>query len=219
MGRVESYYRNSFEWALRQLRARQLERGVHRILQLAEADAVRGNGSREFALAERETRLLRRSLRQEPPKVNGFVCDAGLGGLARWLRACGYRAVWDPSLDDAAVIREAAARGFILLTTDSGMMERGVLRYRKIPSIWIPPHLKIPQQLKLVRGRLSLVLQPAFRCMACGGQLDAITREEAGDRIPPRTARWLNQFHACTACGKLYWEGTHWQRIQAALRQ
>lgn len=35
-----------------------------------------------------------------------FVCDCGLGGLARWLRAAGYEAWWNnPVQDDALVAR------------------------------------------------------------------------------------------------------------------
>ena len=72
-----------------------------------------------------------------------FVCDAGLGGLARWLRAAGYDAVWQTELDDAGVIREAQRRGATLLTTDTLMMERGVLRDGIVPGVhdtrpWMP---------------------------------------------------------------------------------
>jgi hypothetical protein len=62
--------------------------------------------SSSFALA-----LVHAELRQSRGETKSFphqfFCDAGLGGLARWLRGAGYDAQWNPDLDDAAAIREA----------------------------------------------------------------------------------------------------------------
>src|SRR5438445_13726891 len=64
-----------------------------------------------------------------------FLCDAGLGGLARWLRAAGQQALWRPDISDNALIQEAARLSAAVLTTDSLIMERGVFRDRLIPSL------------------------------------------------------------------------------------
>src|SRR5688572_102938 len=90
-----------------------------------------------FALASQHAALVRRSgvFRCFP---RSFVCDAGLGGLARWLRGSGFEAFWKPELDDAAVIREAQHQQATLITTDSLMMERGILRDGVVPSVFVP---------------------------------------------------------------------------------
>ena len=53
-------------------------------------------------------------------------------------------------------------------------------------------------------------------------QPDEIVRQLQGaavaERIPPRTARWKDEYFVCARCGRLFWEGTHWERIRERLR-
>jgi uncharacterized protein with PIN domain len=145
-----------------------------------------------------------------------FLCDAGLGGLTRWLRAAGYEADWIPDVDDGVLIVEAQRRGAILVTTDSMMMERRILREGIVPALWVPPAFKMHEQLALVLRELRLPLRQP-RCMHCGGKLQIVDKEAMRERIPPKTYLWLNEFFVCEKCGQLFWHGTHWQRIRYQL--
>jgi uncharacterized protein len=151
-----------------------------------------------------------------PEPSRPFLCDAGLGGLARWLRAAGYEAIWIPEVDDDQLLHEAARRGAIILTTDSILMERRVLRDGVIPGVWVPPTFTMPEQLGLVLGELGLEPRES-RCMSCGGELRAVEKEAVRKRIPPKTYLWRNEFFECARCGKLYWHGTHWENIAKRL--
>jgi len=53
--------------------------------------------------------------------------------------------------------------------------------------------------------------------MNCGGTLARGSKEALRDRIPPRTFRWLDEYFVCTSCGKLFWHGTHWEKIRHEL--
>jgi uncharacterized protein with PIN domain len=159
---------------------------------------------------------LRRIETKDFPKH--FLCDAGLGGLVRWLRAAGYEAVWKPKLDDAAVIREAERLGATLITTDTMMMERGVLRHNLLPAVCIPSSLTCAEQLAVVFRELGLTLRDA-RCMACGGELRYVPKQFLAERIPPRTALWLDEFFVCAQCSQLFWRGTHWEKIARELKK
>lgn len=48
-----------------------------------------------------------------------FFCDAMLGGLARWLRAAGYDALFEYGIDDADLIHRCRNDGRILLSPSS----------------------------------------------------------------------------------------------------
>ena len=151
--------------------------------------------------------------------VNGphFLCDAGLGGLARWLRAAGYEARWIPDIDDDELLHQARLNSATIVTTDSMLMERRVLRDGEIPAVWVPPSLTMVEQLESVLHELHLSVREP-RCMECGGELQKVDKESMHERIPPRTYLWLDEYFVCGRCGKLFWHGTHWQRIQAQLR-
>ncbi len=151
-----------------------------------------------------------------PPAVL-FWCDAGLGGLARWLRAAGYDALWRADIDDDELLREARKVSARILTTDAMLMERRLLRDRVIEAFWLPPTLRIPEQLELVFREYGLTVG-APRCMSCGGELRRKDKEALRERIPPRTYRWLDEYFVCSRCDKLFWHGTHWRRIVETLR-
>ena len=57
------------------------------------------------------------------------------------------------------------------------------------------------------------------RCMACGGQLAEVPKHAVMGEAPPLAYRRCEQFWRCTRCGKLFWHGTHWQRIVKKLGQ
>jgi uncharacterized protein with PIN domain len=69
----------------------------------------------------------------------------------------------------------------------------------------------------MVLRDLGLELRPP-RCMACGGRLEPVEKAAVVERIPPRTARWKDTYFVCGGCGRLLWEGTHWERIVGRLR-
>src|ERR1051326_1755509 len=145
-----------------------------------------------------------------------FLCDAGLGGLARWLRAAGYDAAWQPDIDDAELLRQATRLGATILTTDSLMMERGILRDGIIPAFWLPPTLTMAEQLELVFREFQLAVREP-RCMSCGGELQRGEKACVRDRIPPKTWVWLDEYFLCARCHQVFWRGTHWRKIGAQL--
>jgi uncharacterized protein len=196
-----------------------LEQGVHWLVAKAQRLSAGDGTSLADALARVYEQLATsRPLRERAfqPVRALFLCDAGLGGLARWLRAAGYEAAWQPRIADDDLLRQARALSATVLTTDGMLMERRLLRDRIIPAFWLPPTLGIPEQLALVFREFGLTLRGP-RCMSCGGELRRGSKESLHDRIPPRTYRWLEEFFVCSRCGKLFWHGTHWHRIVKTL--
>jgi uncharacterized protein with PIN domain len=63
---------------------------------------------------------------------------------------------------------------------------------------------------------LGLTLREPL-CMSCGGALLPVEKEAVRPRIPPRTALWKDEYFVCAACDRLFWRGTHWERIARAL--
>jgi hypothetical protein len=147
-----------------------------------------------------------------------FWCDAGLGGLARWLRAAGYDSRWEAGIPDDDLLREARKIGATILTTDSLFMERRLLRDGIVPGYWLAPTLGVPAQLALVFGEFRLERREP-RCMSCGGELRRVEKEALRERIPPKTYRWLDEYFVCARCDRLLWRGTHWMRIEQQLKE
>jgi hypothetical protein len=152
---------------------------------------------------------------ERPPR---FLCDPSLAGLARWLRAAGYEALVVPGVPGHRLPDEALRRGLVLLTTEAEVLDRRIVVDGSLAVVWVPSALTMAEQLHLVAAELGLTRRPA-RCMACGGALVPRPKEDVRSRIPPRTARWKDEYFVCAGCDRLFWCGTHWERIERTLRQ
>lgn len=162
-------------------------------------------------------RVLEKSLPAAP--VNGspdFHCDCGLGGLARWLRAAGYDARFWLQIDDDELIASTLRSNAVLLTTDGPLMMRNAVAWGLIPALLVPLSVGKHEQYDYVMRTLCLP-RKASRCMACGGALSSVAKELVRERIPPRTYPWCHDYYLCSRCGKLFWHGTHWQRVEKRL--
>jgi uncharacterized protein with PIN domain len=231
--RIEDGYRHRFRALLAVVRPRRLEFGVDLLLERARQKSAREGIplARALALVYEFTRVrVERRLRlmgactvgstmgerfaATPPR---FLCDSSLGGLARWLRAAGYEARQGATGRGDRLVEEATRGGFVLLTSDSRLLARRPLRTGAALVLWIPSAFSKREQLAMLMRDLGL--QPrAARCMACGGVLQPTPKESVRARIPPRTALWRDEYFLCAGCDRLFWRGTHWERISGALR-
>jgi uncharacterized protein with PIN domain len=142
--------------------------------------------------------------------MHRFLCDAMLGSLARWLRFFGYDAEFmDPSVADDEVANRARDEGRWLLTRDRELAAVG-------PRSVLIRAGDLESQLVEVFGRLGLrpevELQRA-RCGECNGELHSVAAEEVAAVVPPYVLRTAERFSRCAGCGRVYWPGSHSERI------
>lgn len=151
-------------------------------------------------------------LHPEPLRRVRFVADAHLGRLARHLRLLGFDTLFGNDPGDAELARVSAEEGRILLSRDRALLARSAVTHG----------LRVPftrprEQLGWVVERLDLyrLIRPFTRCMLCNGILDPVDLAEVRDRVPERVADAFQRFRRCRGCGRLYWEGSHYQRLSA----
>lgn len=134
-----------------------------------------------------------------------FVADVMLGRLARWVRALGYDTLYDAAWNDAQLAEIARREQRVLLTRD-------------VVSVLIADDKVMAQLAQLLR-ELNLDDAGAFtRCIECNAELQATAAAEIAGRVPPYVLTTQTQFKVCPQCGKIYWRGTHWNHMRAALR-
>ncbi len=151
------------------------------------------------------TRLQNRPLRRP-----AFVADVHLRKLARLLRLLGLDVLHSNSYTDAKLVSISTDRDRILLTRDRALLKHGDLTH----GYWVRSVHAQEQAVEVLRRfDLSRQVSPFTRCSLCNGLLERIAKADALDRIPPKTAGWLDDYFECTACRKLYWQGTHSDRI------
>jgi uncharacterized protein with PIN domain len=139
-----------------------------------------------------------------------FLCDAMLGSLARWLRFFGFDTVFhEPGREDRLLAEQARAEDRWLLTRDRELASAG-------PRTMLIRADELEDQLIEVFGRLDLrpdaTLENA-RCSECNGELVDVTREDVAEVAPPHVLATAPRFRRCTSCGRVYWPGSHGDRI------
>jgi uncharacterized protein len=139
-----------------------------------------------------------------------------LGGLARWLRAAGHDASFDVGIDDGDLVRRCLEEERVLLSSDGGIFLRNVVKEGRVRALFVPRATPPEEQLAFVVRELGLAIGDA-RCMACSGELRAVPKEDVANDVPPRSYEAFEEFWRCESCAKVYWHGTHWQRIQNEL--
>lgn len=146
-----------------------------------------------------------------------IACDAMCGGLARWLRVLGVDAAYTPGISDSELVAFARRECRIVVSSDRRLFLRRVFQTGELSGILLRPGLRLMKQVQSVCAALSLEIGPP-RCTHCGGELAHVDRTEVGDRVPARSLIWASEFQQCGACGRVFWRGTHWRRIEAVRR-
>jgi uncharacterized protein with PIN domain len=142
-----------------------------------------------------------------------LLADAHLGGLARFLRMLGFDTLHDPRLADPG-IRRLALEPRIVLTRD-----RELLKCREIAQGCYVRALRPEAQLRevLARYRLAEHARPFTRCLHCNLPLAPIDKATLAQRVPARVLELHECFTTCSGCGRVYWPGTHYERMRAVI--
>lgn len=144
-----------------------------------------------------------------------FLADSMLGRLAKWLRILGYDTHYQRAYQKGAVEALLRAEDRTLLTRCGETLKRhagGVL----IRSDHVHEQLR---QLILEKG-IRVDPGASFRrCPVCNEMLRIADPHSAKNRVPEyvvfQHGACLRQ---CPACGRIYWRGTHPERMRAQMK-
>jgi uncharacterized protein with PIN domain len=155
------------------------------------------------------------------PRLQGhhferFVADGHLGKLARNLRLLGLDTVYRREADDRFLLRTMLAENRAILTRDRRLLMHSVVQHGYCPRSAQPE-----EQTREILRRFGLLempmsIAPFVRCLECNGLLEAVTKEQVADRLSgePLTLRFHDQFSTCPNCGRIYWEGSHFDKLK-----
>lgn len=149
-----------------------------------------------------------------------FLADCNVGRLARWLRVLGYDAVFDSRSDDRQLVARALAEGRVLLTRDVDLTQRRVIASGTLPTVLLADD-RVDDQLRQVLRELDLASPGPngglTRCLECNIALEEREKTQVEHLLPPYVRATQRRFSQCPDCGRVYWPGTHWERMRARI--
>jgi uncharacterized protein len=171
------------------------------------------NGDRIAAYPMFESFDITGELRVRPQvlRETKFILDVHLGKLAAYLRMLGFDTVYGNGLGDAELVRISSEQHRIVLTRDRGLLKYGAVTYG-----YLVRETDSRRQVAEIVARFDLArsVRPFTRCMACNEFLTEIAKEQVHTVLPPRVVSAFEEFRQCSQCRRIYWKGSHYQRMQ-----
>jgi len=151
-----------------------------------------------------------------PLRITRFILDAHLGKLAKYLRMLGFDTRYRNDFGDEEIIDLAAKENRIILTRD-----KLLLQSRRVTHGYYIRATDKHQQLKEVVQKFDLYNQfrSFTRCMTCNADLVPKTRQEISSLIQPEILELYEDYYFCPSCIKVYWQGSHFKRMETFIRE
>lgn len=155
-------------------------------------------------------------LRPEPLRKTKFILDVNLGKLARKLRLLGFDSLYSNRYEDKDIIETALAEKRIILTRDIEILKDKRLTH----GYWVRsvyPEIQTEEVVKKFDLYSSI---KAFKiCMICNGKIVPVAKDKITNRLLPNTRKAFETFFICSACGKIYWQGSHYKRMNEFIQK
>ena len=149
-----------------------------------------------------------------------FIVDSNVGKLAKWLRIMGYDALFFSNIDDNELVDIALEESRVVLTKDTQIMKRRIANNGQLQIVTIrddDPKQQLRQVVKALK--LDYFFRQFTRCLECNESLVSKNKEEVKKLVPPYVFLTQTQYMQCPSCLKVYWRGTHWQRMKKELEK
>ena len=156
------------------------------------------------------------SLRPMPLPELRFIVDINAGRLARYLRMAGFDTLYDPCWDDSAILAALQNEPRLLLSRNFDLLKRKQVVFGRRIRAEIPLH-----QLREVTRLFGVrdLSHPFSRCLECNMPLEPVAKREILPRLEPLTICYVDLFSICRGCDRIYWEGSHVEKMGLLLAQ
>jgi uncharacterized protein with PIN domain/sulfur carrier protein ThiS len=153
-------------------------------------------------------------LRPVPLRDPKFVLDVHLRKLARRLRLLGFDVEFDGHRDDDELAEISEREDRILLSRDRQLMMRRIVSR----GLYVRNTDPTRQVIEILE-RLDLWnwIRPFSRCIECNGCIETLSgkkMEALLHLVPEGVREWCNEYYHCPSCGRVFWKGSHYDKLR-----
>lgn len=145
-----------------------------------------------------------------------FIVDCMLGKLAKWLKILGFDTLYFSKIEDSHLLDLAHEKKRVLLTRDNGLIEKA----KNIPSLFIESEDWDTQVVQVLDAfDLWKDIRPNSRCIECNVRLRNLSKKKAKNLVVPFVYEHATSFALCSRCGRVFWQGTHYQDMEFKIEE
>jgi uncharacterized protein with PIN domain len=154
-------------------------------------------------------------LRSKSLRNPKFIADVHLGKLSRYLRMVGFDVLYESNFEDEKIVKISLKEKRAILTKDRGILKRNDVTH----GYWVRSS-KVKEQVVEIIKRFDLkkLIKELTRCIECNSVLESISKKDILNELPPKVSESQKSFSVCPSCKKLYWKGTHHQRMLSFIK-
>ncbi len=138
-----------------------------------------------------------------------------LGNLAKKLRVLGYDSKYFSSIEDDKLILIAKNEKRMIITKDEQLTRKA--EKQEIGFVLIRGSDEV-EQIMQINAKINLgtfvIDTNNSRCILCNGNLQPVEKYRIIGKIPEGILEREKKFWMCDSCKKIYWEGTHFEKLQ-----
>jgi hypothetical protein len=137
-----------------------------------------------------------------------FLADQMLGKLAKYLRFLGYDTFYtNKQISDKELIEIAKKEERVILTRDKIIAQN-------VPNSVYLKNDNLEEQFRELNKNIYITkIAILSRCSLCNSVLEKVNKEMVKKFVPEYIYVHNNDFYICNTCKKVYWYGSHTQRI------
>jgi len=142
-----------------------------------------------------------------------FLCDQMLGTLAKWMRIIGFDTFYANNLlSDEELLKMAEKEKRIIITRDKELVYNAKRRNLQIIPV---DTTDLDEQLNMLLKEYKID-EDLFlsRCTLCNNLVKSITKKDVEDKVPQRVFQNNDKFWYCSKCDKIYWRGSHFEKMR-----
>jgi uncharacterized protein with PIN domain len=140
---------------------------------------------------------------------NKFIADVHLGKLARWLRLLGFDTAYKNDYTNEQLIQISKEEERVLLSRNTSLSAN-----KQIECFVIAGENPSGQLISVVEYfDLKDKFRLFSRCLVCNGILEPVSKESILNSLQKNTAPYFNEFWQCKRCKRIYWKGSHYERM------
>lgn len=143
-----------------------------------------------------------------------FIADVHLGKLARLLRMLGFDTIYQNNFTFDELLKIGREQNRILLSRKASLSKIHTVKQFLIAGE--DPSAQLQQVIQ--HFNLKNEVQPFSRCMVCNGILEKVLKENINHLIEKNTKIYFDEFWQCQKCKRIYWKGSHFERINATIQ-